>query len=346
MTQSSLRVGVFAPSSVVPGVEFDQGVRHLRGLGFDVAVHGQTLNESFTFAGTDEDRAAALYEHAMNPDVDIVWAARGGYGAQRLLPILDRLTSQRGQPRPKLLIGYSDVTVLHEYVRRAWGWQTLHAPMPSAGNFARLKDDEWKNLVALARRQHVDYPASEQGVTWMSEPPRQPITGQLVGGNLSLWQSLTGTPWAPTRGRDRILFFEDIGEALYRIDRMVTQISQAGLLDGAAAVVLGDFTDCEDENNTKLKPCEGDALKAAIENPKEAERVPLRRTYTQAEGLEQIFGTVCRRLGIPLAKGFPVGHGPNFYPLPLGARYELSPAGQLKMIDWAWTQPFSTAKAK
>src|SRR4051812_8625042 len=116
-----MNVGIMAPSSVVPAMEFEEGTNFLRESGFNLRVHDQVMRQHFTFAGNDEDRAGALFEYAMDPQIDIVWCARGGYGATRLLPILDRLTAEKGKPATKLLIGYSDITVLHEYARREWG---------------------------------------------------------------------------------------------------------------------------------------------------------------------------------------------------------------------------------
>src|ERR1041385_308146 len=127
----AIRVGIFAASSVVPEVEFQTGIAHLRANGFDPVIHAQVPKHHFTFAGNDQERAEAIYTYAVDPTIPILWAARGGYGAGRLLPILEKLTKERGAPgENKLLIGYSDVTVLHEFARARWGWSTLHAPMP------------------------------------------------------------------------------------------------------------------------------------------------------------------------------------------------------------------------
>lgn len=330
------RVGIFSPSSPIGPVEFGAGVALLRQEGFDVIVHPQAKAKSFIFAGTDEDRAGALYELAMNPEMDIVWAARGGHGAQWLLPVLEKLSARR-RPPAKLLIGYSDVTVLHEFVRRKWNWSTLHAPMPAAASFTRIKKEQWENTLQLIGHHFLEYPASQKKLTWMTAPPRRAIRAELVGGNLSLWQSMVGTPWSPTPGKGRILFFEDVDEKLYRVDRMIKQIFQAGLLDGAAAMVLGDFTNCDDEENTCLAPCAGAEVTKALANPAGAKRRPIRRTYSRKEGLTEIFLPICQRLKIPLACGLPVGHGPDYYPLPLGANYELNPAGELKMQSWSWS---------
>src|SRR5206468_1215154 len=105
----SLTVGIVAPCSVVPLVEFGAGAEHLRSLGFDVRVHDQVRHHHFTFAGTDEARAGAFFEYASDPAIDVVWSARGGYGASRLVPILARLTREKGKPGKKLVVGSSDM---------------------------------------------------------------------------------------------------------------------------------------------------------------------------------------------------------------------------------------------
>ena len=105
---------------------------------------------------------------------------------------------------------------------------------------------------------------------------------------------------------------------------MVTHLVQSRMLDGAAAIVLGDFCNCRDEDNQCWANAEG------------TEKKSLRRTFNEREAFEEIFGAVGRRLGIPIAYGLPVGHGPHFAPLPLGATYELDPGGKLKLVQWDW----------
>src|SRR5690348_5965262 len=110
----AIKVGIVAASSVVPEIELVAGLEHLRRNGFDPIVHEQVLKQHFTFAADDLERATAFLGYALSPNLDVIWMARGGYGAQRILPLLDELTSgKRGNPRnkpKKLLVGYSDVT--------------------------------------------------------------------------------------------------------------------------------------------------------------------------------------------------------------------------------------------
>ena len=322
--QRNMRVGIFAASSAVPMFEFERGVQHLRASGFEPVVHEQVSSQHFTFAGRDEERAAAIYAYAMDPTIPVLWAARGGYGAGRLLPLLDELTARNGvPPQRKLLVGYSDVTMLHEFVRQRWGWSALHAPMPAELTFPTLDATEFDSIVGYVRGQRADAPWAHTTLSWLTSAPTSTIHGDMIGGNLSLWQTLAGTPWQPAAA-GKILFFEDLGEPFYRIDRMVTHLVQSGMLHGAAAIVLGDFCRCKDEDNQCWANAQG------------TEKKSLRRTYSEREGFDEIFGTVGRRLGIPIAFGLPVGHGPHFAPLPLGARYELHTDGHLTLQNWDW----------
>src|SRR5207244_4749035 len=110
---------------------------------------------------------------------------------------------------------------------------------------------------------------------------------------------------------------EDVDERPYRIDRMLTQIVQAGGLDDVRAIILGDFTNCDDEASTCLKPLEpGTNPRKLLESVNQRERIPLRKLYPIDTALREIFGPVGAKLGIPIAMGLPVGHGPNYSPLP------------------------------
>jgi muramoyltetrapeptide carboxypeptidase len=336
--ESPVRVGVVAPCSPVGQVELGFGIEVLREAGFEVKVHPQCAKQHFVCAGTDQERAEAFFEYAYDPEVDVIWSARGGYGAGRLLPLLAEMSQSRGKPAqnpPKLLVGYSDVTMLHEFVRKHWGWATLHAPMPAA-NLRTLKPEEWRAVVELVKGHMLPIPWQQTRLTWLTDPPAAPIRAELIGGNLSLWASLAGTDFQP-RCRGKIIFLEDLAEKPYRIDRMFTQVVQAGMMNGVVALVLGDFTDCADENVMVLKQPDDNASRLRLRGDwSSGQRVSLRRTYSLDESFDETFGAVGRRMEIPVARGLPVGHGPNFSPLPLGARYEVSPDGSVELRRWRW----------
>lgn len=336
MLRGMSKVGIVALSSVVPPVEFEIGAAFLREQGFDTVIHPQVLTTHWMHAGDDIARAEALMQFAFDPSIDAIWCARGGYGAAKTLPVLDRLTAERGVPPKKLLVGYSDVTVAHEFVRNRWNWSTLHAVMPAAANFSRLPNDDWPaTRAAVLGEGSIDWPWARNTLRWLTPPPVQAIEAPLIGGNLSLWQTLAGTPYAPPR-RPHILFLEDLAEVYYRIDRMMTHVEQSGLLDTAVAIVLGDFTDCRDESNTCLAaPPQGVSPRDWLSNPNAA-RQPLRPTYSYEDMQREVFSTIGLRRNLPIAIGLPVGHGPNFAPLPLGAKYRLSPEGSIALVEWDW----------
>jgi muramoyltetrapeptide carboxypeptidase len=335
-----LRVGIFAPSSKVPETEFGMGLDRILAAGLEPVVHPNTLKGHLFFAGTDEERAEAFWAMAEAPALPILWAARGGYGSARILPLLDRMAKKRRKPMPrKLLAGFSDSTALLEYVRTRWGWATLHAPMPGLRQFCALPEHEWQALLAAFRGQGVKAPAPQSGkrLEWIGPKPKGAIRAPIVGGNLAVMTSLIGTPYA-VKCRGKIVFLEDTDENLYRVDRMVQQLIASGSLKAARAVVLGNFMNCRDLVPKVLAEMPGDAASRikAIKDPDASLLKPLRPTLEPDQGLAEIFAEIPRQLKIPVARGLPTGHGPEKAPLPMGGQYELTTRGELKLLRWEW----------
>ncbi|MEM8496209.1 MAG: LD-carboxypeptidase [Planctomycetota bacterium] len=319
------RVGIFTPASPIGMVELEMGVAVMRDAGFEVAVHDQASAQHFIFAGTDAQRVGALWDLATDDAIEVVWCARGGYGCTHLLPLLDRLTAEHGPPAKKLLVGYSDVTVLHHYVRARWGWDTLHANMPASASFVAMDESQRDATFALVK----DGKPTESGrvfggatLDFFANAPAGPIEGEVLGGNLATWNYLTGTPWAPTPEEiaGRFLFFEDLGEGFYKMDAYLTQLDQAGGLDGIAGLILGGFHDCTDEQATRLASPPTDAQA-------DPPMVPLRPTYDERESMSRITAPLAAKHGFPVAWKLPVSHGPDYGPLMLGAKHELTPEG-------------------
>lgn len=307
-----MRIAVVATSSAVPQIELGMGVAHLRAAGIIVDVRPSCAAQSFVFAGEDRERAESFYSAATSDEFDVLWCACGGYGAMRILPMLERMTAERGRPPAKLLVGFSDATALMSFARQRWGWKTTHAPMVVSRTLREL-DAPMLQAIAMGARPRP--PWGSWALRWIGKPPVRDIEADLIGGNLTVWNCLTGTPFAES-AVGRILFLEDVDEPPYRIDRLVTQLRLSGRLDGVAAIVLGGFTDCEDRVSQVLVSADSN------------ERVALRPSITVDEASEWSFG----QLGIPVAAGLPVGHGAFSTPLPLGERYRLDCGGLLAMV--------------
>lgn len=336
MPDKPITIGIVSPCSVTPRVELSLGVDRLTDAGFNVRVHRQCAKQHFWFAGDDAERTGALFEFANDPGIDVIWSARGGSGGPRLLPILDELTAKHGKPPKKLLAGYSDVTALHQYVHSRWGWSTLHASMP-ASDFYDISEAHFEATLALVRKQRVGMPWKDSRMKFLTPPPSSPITGTLVGGNLAVWNYLSGTPWRLRDMKGKMLFFEDLSEGYYRIDSMFNQIEQAGGLDGLAGIVLGEFRACDDDvaKVLKHKPAPAD-IRAALNDKSKQETIPLRPSYGEVEALTETFARRGEKRGFPVAYKLPVGHGPNYAPLPLNAEYTLTPDGGFELVEWDW----------
>lgn len=323
-----MRVGICAPAFFAPKADFKKGIEFLRAQGFDLQLAKQTGARHLYFAGTDEQRARAVWDFACDPTIDVVWSARGGYGISRLLSYWDRWLSEasigRG-PKPlsgKLFVGYSDCTALFEYVRSRWGWHTLHGEMPGLRYFFDQTATERKALLGWVRRQNLRAPWAEKKLKVLYAPSSSgSLEAPTVGGNLCVWASLFGTPQVFTADK-KIAFLEETDESMYRVDRMVQQALASGAWKGARALLLGDFQNC------------GDRVPQA--NGK-----PLRPKVSQARGMREIFERAGRELGVPVITGLPVGHGPGHAPLAIGAQHRLTWSGsvaRLELVHWDWLQ--------
>ena len=225
------RVAVVAPSSPFPADEFERGLAWLRGRA-EVSVDPRCLDRLGYLAGADDARAGVVLAALRDPEVRCLWAARGGYGAMRLLErhgaaMLDAL---RADPKP--LVGFSDATALHALWARA-GVPSVHGAMVSGLHRTdTARGETWATVAGEAIEPW-------EGLEAVCNGGR--VEGVARGGNLALVAALAGTPWGLDL-RGAVLFLEDVNEPPYRVDRMLTTLRLAGALDGVAAVVLGDFT--------------------------------------------------------------------------------------------------------
>ena len=271
------RVAMISPSGPLQGPhELERAVATAESLGWEVEVGQHALRRTGYFAGDDAQRGDDLLAAVHDDRIDGIWCLRGGYGAARLLP---RLSVELLQRFPKALLGYSDITALHAAWQHA-GLVSYHGPTARAP----LSDFSRDSLVR----------ALQAGTDSCGVAPDARIvrggrvTGRLVGGNLALVSSLCGTPWA-VDCRDAIVVLEDVGEATYRLDRMLTQLRLAGALDGCVGVAFGHCTDCPDttEDGTRT--------------------------------VEAIVTELADALQVPTLHGIPVGHISDQWTVPFGA---------------------------
>jgi muramoyltetrapeptide carboxypeptidase len=232
------RVGVAALSGPVDPERLDRGVAALRRLGFEPVLADNLQNNLRSrqglFAGEDAERLDAFHRLAADPQLPAIFFARGGYGVMRVLPGIDWDLLRR---HPRAYVGYSDLTPFLLEVARRSGLVAFHGPMVAADLARGLNSDEEESLLgALAGR----YPAEQPFAGWLREPRGGEVRGTLLGGCLSLLVATLGTPFAPDL-ETGIVFWEDVGEPPYRIDRMLTHLGLSGNLANIAGMIVGSL---------------------------------------------------------------------------------------------------------
>lgn len=232
------RVALVSPSGPVERDRLDRGVELVRSLDLDVVVGAHAYDRDGYLAGTDADRAADLQRAWCDPTVHGVVCARGGYGATRVLSRLD--WPALAAAGAKLLHGSSDITALHAAFAARLGARTWFGPMPASAVLADGNPEpvSWDALRAAWLDGVVDpLPGTHRLAPGVAE-------GTLVGGNLSLLAAALGTPYAGPTAAGAIVLLEDVAEAPYRVDRMLTQLLDAGWFDRVAGIALGSWLDC------------------------------------------------------------------------------------------------------
>jgi len=305
-------IGIIAPASAPPDPNaVDRSVAVLEGLGFKTKLARNVRKRWGFLAGTDRERASDLMQMFTARAVNAILCIRGGYGTARLLPLLDY---QRIRATPKIFIGYSDITSLHCAFLSRSNLISFHGPML---NSDFIKDDFpdftlQSFLRTLMRpipagsvcgrgagssvqgsKHRVRRRAFDSALTVMRDGT---ASGPLIGGNLSILCASLATPWQPSF-RNKILFFEDLGEVPYRFDRMLTQLLNAGQLQRVAGIAIGTNAPCFD--------------------PK------AKKTNEYRQTCEDVFKERLLPLKVPIIAGLPFGHIPMNATLPVGARATL-----------------------
>jgi muramoyltetrapeptide carboxypeptidase len=258
-------------------------------------------------AGSDDQRLEDLNRALGDDTIDAIWCLRGGYGMTRILDHVDFPAFRR---RPKVIIGYSDITALINAAAHTAGIVTFHGPMSrtSLTSFSRRHFERvLMSPEAAGRMERLPAPAGvlvsrENRIVTLAPGIAE---GLLMGGNLTLLQALIGTRHMPDL-TGAILFLEDIGEDLYAIDRMLAHLRSAGAFARLAGVIIGRFTD--------MKRTAGDG----------------------ALGFDEVLSTYFLPLKIPVAYGFPIGHIDDQWTLPLGVRARLdASSGEVDIMEGA-----------
>ncbi|MFQ5851514.1 MAG: LD-carboxypeptidase [Candidatus Binatia bacterium] len=231
------KIGVVAPSGAVDGERLNAGISALLRKGFRVELAEGIMERKGYLAGDKEKRAKVLEQFFIREDIRAIFCARGGFGSVQLLPLINVRTIRS---HPKIFVGYSDVSVLLNWLVQRCGIVTFHGPMVAMeiarGLEGRTRDFFWGTLYGKSRQWQVQTAETVR-------PGRGVVQAGMIGGCLSTIVTTLGTPYeVQTTGR--ILFLEDIGEKAYRIERMLTHLKMAGKLEGVAGVVFGQFTDC------------------------------------------------------------------------------------------------------
>ncbi|MFE1287842.1 LD-carboxypeptidase [Streptomyces sp. NPDC058751] len=290
------RVAIVAPSGPVPEERLQAGLDILRGWDLDPVVAPHVLDRHAEFAylaGTDADRAADFQAAWCDPDVAAVLCARGGYGAQRMVDLLDWDAVRAAGP--KVLVGFSDITALHEAFATRAGLATLHGPMVASLVFLKNARAQEHLRATLFEPESVRTIASGRATPLVPGKAR----GVTLGGCVSLLAAELGTPHARAGARDGLLLIEDVGEEAYRLDRILTQLLRGGWLDGVAGVALGSWVDCG-----------------------------------PYEKLREVFADRLGPLGVPVVEHMGFGHEEGTLTIPFGLRAELdADAGTLTLEE-------------
>ncbi len=216
--------------------EIQPAIDLLKKWGLNVVVGATIGLEEHQFAGNDTQRTADFQKMLNSPKIKAIWCARGGYGTVK---IIDKLDFALFKKYPKWIIGYSDVTVLHSHIQNL-GFQSLHATMP-----LNVKKNTNSSLASLKKSlfgETISYEIKSSENNKIGE-----AKGELIGGNLSILYSLTGSD-SSTNTKGKILFIEDLDEYLYHIDRMLMNLERNGYFENLKGLIVGGFTDMHDND--------------------------------------------------------------------------------------------------
>jgi muramoyltetrapeptide carboxypeptidase len=289
-------LGLIAPGSFISQAELDESVANLEQLGFKVKFNKTILDKSGYLAGEDKVRAADINMMFADKSVKGIICARGGYGCNRILPLLDYDTIRNN---PKVLCGYSDITSLISAIFSKTGLVGFHGPV-GISTFNDFSVKYFKDVLMSTKSNVVLKSAVEE--TDNTDYDRYTIRsgtaeGILVGGNLSILASLLGTPYDMNYD-NKIIYLEEVGEEPYRVDRMLTELMLAGKFKHASGIAIGVFKNCEPRKRNA--------------------------SFSSSFSLKEVLFDRLFDLGIPVVYGLSFGHITNKFTLPTGINARLN----------------------
>ncbi len=288
------KIGITAPAFPPDAKKLRKGIDYLLGLGYEIDMGDSLTTTHGFFAGSDSLRINELHRMFADPKIDAIICARGGWGTLRLL---DRLDYDLIHSNPKALVGYSDITTLQLAFWQKAGLPSFSGPMVAvemgSGILPFTSDHFWDQIHNAENKYTLNLKSLETE-SWHQGTAK----GTLLGGCLSMVSHQLGTPYSPDYN-GAILFLEDVGEEPYKIDRYLAHLKQAGVFNQIAGLILCDFLDCEDSNES-------------------------RKDIQVNEVLKDYFSD----LNIPVISGFPYGHGMKKITMPIGVQAELDTSGQ------------------
>jgi muramoyltetrapeptide carboxypeptidase len=270
-------VALVAPASPFKTDTYEKGVQILRNAGYEVVPGKNIFKKQSYLAGTDLDRLQDLTEAVMDPKIEAIICIRGGYGSGRLLPQIPFSSFRRN---PKIFIGHSDITFLHFGLMSKAGWTTFHGPDLTGMSEAPQRAESV--LKVLSGEASYEWRFDREQIVRPGS-----VKGRVLGGNLSCFVHLLGTPYIPDMS-GALLLIEDSGEALYRLDRMMNHLKLAGILPLLGAILLGEFTACAEND---------DVCRMVMDHVTEYD--------------------------FPVVQGLPFGHGSRNEVIPFGAPFVL-----------------------
>jgi len=298
-------IGLITPSGPITKKQLNETVNKLKGLGFKPYYEDSVLSQYGYFAGKDNERAEELNKMFANENIDGIICVRGGYGAIRILDMLDY---DAIEANPKVFMGYSDITAFLNAIHSRTGLVTFHGPL----GISQVNDFTFNTFNSV-----VTNPKTRYKYSYMREPNTETnpefdlytinkgkATGELIGGNISVIASMIGSDFEPDF-ENKLVFMEEIEEKTYRVDKMLVHLLQATNLKKAAGIAFGVFKECNINDEPRLT-------------------------------LKQAIADLFKPLDMPISYGLPFGHINTIITLPVGIKAKLNAnKNRLKLLEQA-----------